>query len=125
MRSPPFWRPRAAASIRRRSSPNSALNSPRASLAPTPSESLLGAKAALEAQAADEGLTSRNPWRIDWSTLLRRTYDLDVLRCECGGSLKVVALVTDRETALEILERLGVPTEPLARARSPDRLLAG
>ena len=100
--------------------PRSAQRPP--AVAPTPAQSLPGARAAVETQAAAEALASRNPWRIDWCTLLKRTFDFDVLRCECGGSLKVVALVTDRETACEILERLGLPTRPppLARARSPD-----
>jgi hypothetical protein len=62
------------------------------------------------------------PWRIDWATLLKRTYDIDVLACPCGGRLRIAALVTDREQAREILERLGLPSAPppLPRARSPD-----
>jgi hypothetical protein len=36
--------------------------------------------------------------------------------------VKVIALVTDRDAARELLERLGLPAKPppLARARSPD-----
>jgi hypothetical protein len=61
------------------------------------------------------------PWRIDWATLLKRTYDFDVLACPCGGRMKIAALVTDREQAREILERLGLPNTPppFPRARSP------
>ena len=36
-----------------------------------------------------------SPWRIDWATLLLRTYDYDALKCECGGRLKAVELVTE------------------------------
>jgi hypothetical protein len=62
------------------------------------------------------------PWRIDWATLLKRTYDIDVLACRCGGRLRIAALATDRERAREILECLGLPSAPppLPRARSPD-----
>jgi hypothetical protein len=63
-----------------------------------------------------------NPWRIDWATLLRRTYDLDVLKCRCGGRLKAAELVTDAVRAKEFLERFGMSTKPppIARARLPD-----
>lgn len=62
------------------------------------------------------------PTRIDWATLLKRTYDLDVLSCSCGGRLRVVELVTDAERVKELLEQFGMSTKPppIARARSPD-----
>jgi hypothetical protein len=54
--------------------------------------------------------------------LLKRIYDVDALACPCGGRLRFIALITERETAQTILEAMGLPTEapPLARARSPD-----
>ena len=63
-----------------------------------------------------------NPWRIDWAALLKRTYDFDVLACECGGRLKAVELVTEAGRAKELLEQFGMSTKPppIARARSPD-----
>ena len=63
-----------------------------------------------------------NAWRIDWATLLKRTYDLDVLACACGGRLKFVELVTDADRAREVLEMLGQPSAlpPLPRARAPN-----
>ena len=33
------------------------------------------------------GAATPKPW-LDWATLLRRTYDLDVLTCPCGGRLR-------------------------------------
>ena len=34
--------------------------------------------------------------RVDWATLLRRTFDVDVTRCtKCAGRITVRALVTD------------------------------
>jgi hypothetical protein len=62
------------------------------------------------------------PWRIDWATLLRRVHSVDALACPCGGRLRFVALVTEPETAKEILQSMGLPTDlpPVARARSPD-----
>ena len=66
------------------------------------------------------GAATPKPW-LDWATLLRRTYDLDVLACPCGGRLRFIALVTEREAVVPLLESLGLPTTPpvRARARSP------
>ena len=59
--------------------------------------------------------------RIDWASLVRRTYLDDVLSCPCGGRRFVVADITDRDVAAAILGHLGLPTQPppIARARSP------
>ena len=36
--------------------------------------------------------------RIDWATLLKRTFGLDVLECsKCGGRMKVIACITEAE----------------------------
>jgi hypothetical protein len=66
------------------------------------------------------GAATPKPW-LDWATLLRRTYDLDVLTCPRGGRLRSIALVTEREAIVPLLESLGLPTTPpvRARARSP------
>jgi hypothetical protein len=64
--------------------------------------------------------------RVDWATLLRRTFDVDVLRCSsCGGRLRVLGEVTDAAMVRLVLESLGLPTEPppVARARDPTELL--
>lgn len=78
--------------------------------------------------AADEradrgGRVATRVSRIDWATLLKRTYDVDVLACEgCGGRLRLVAVITDATTAREVLASLGLDATvpPVARARSPD-----
>jgi hypothetical protein len=61
--------------------------------------------------------------RVDWATLLRRSFQVDVLECpKCHGRLRVLAVITEREPARKILAHLGLPTQapPLARARAPD-----
>jgi len=51
--------------------------------------------------------------RVDWATLLRRTFDTDVKRCTgCGGRMTVRAIVTD---AASIARLLGA----LRRSRDP------
>jgi hypothetical protein len=59
--------------------------------------------------------------RIDWASLVRRTYLEDVLSCPCGGRRFIVADITERDVATAILGHLGLPTQPppIARARSP------
>lgn len=61
------------------------------------------------------------PRWIDWATLLKRVYDIDVLACPCGGRLRFKEVIDEREHAAKILRRLGLPAEPpiIARARAP------
>ena len=64
--------------------------------------------------------------RVDWATLLRRSFDVDVLRCAaCGGRLRVLGEVTDSSLVGLILESLGVPKDGprAAKARDPTDLL--
>jgi hypothetical protein len=60
--------------------------------------------------------------RVDWASLLRRTFETEVLECpRCGGRLRPIALITDADVARCILAAMGVPVEapPVARARDP------
>jgi hypothetical protein len=60
--------------------------------------------------------------RVDWASLLRRSFEVDVLQCpRCQERLRVLAVITEREPVQRILAHLGVFTEvpPLARARDP------
>ena len=60
--------------------------------------------------------------RVDWASLLRRSFSADVLECpKCHGRLRVLAVITERESVRRILAHLGMPTDapPLAHARDP------
>jgi hypothetical protein len=64
--------------------------------------------------------------RVDWATLLRRTFEVDVLACaHCGGRLRVLGESTEPSMVRLILESLGLHTEApvAARARDPTDLL--
>ena len=64
--------------------------------------------------------------RLDWASLLRRSFQVDVLECaRCGGRLRVLGEVTDPAMVRLVLESLGMPTEAprVARARDPTELL--
>jgi hypothetical protein len=41
--------------------------------------------------------------RLDWATLLHRVYDIDALRCECGGDIRFEELVQDPKKAKAFL----------------------
>jgi hypothetical protein len=59
---------------------------------------------------------------VDWATLLRRSFSVDVMECpKCHGRLRMVAVITEREPVRRILAHLGMPTDapPVARARDP------
>ena len=60
--------------------------------------------------------------RTDWARLLRRSTDVDALKCPtCDGRLRVLAIITERGPVHRILSHLGLPTgpPPVARARDP------
>jgi len=60
--------------------------------------------------------------RVDWASLLRRSFSVDVLQCpKCHGRLRVIAVITEREPIARILAHVGMPTgpPPLTRARDP------
>jgi hypothetical protein len=51
----------------------------------------------------DGALYAATP-RVDWANLLRRSFDVDVMACaKCGGPLRVLAVITEREPVRHIL----------------------
>ena len=74
----------------------------------------------------EEGLLYAATPRVDWPTLLRRTFDIDVLQCpRCEGRLRILSVITDEPVVARILPALGLPTDAptVARARDPTDLL--
>ncbi len=64
--------------------------------------------------------------RVDWASLLRRSFQVDVLACpRCDGRLRVLGEVTDPARIRLVLDALGMPTDAprAARARDPTELL--
>jgi len=52
------------------------------------------------------------PRYYKWAELMRRTFDIDVLRCpNCGGRMKLIAVIEDPKVIRKILEHLRLPTE--------------
>lgn len=62
--------------------------------------------------------------RLDWATLQQRTFGVDVFTCHCGGRRKVLAVITARRTAEEMLSNMGLLTTrvPAPQAQAPPQL---
>ncbi len=71
---------------------------------PAPSAPVLSTSPPWRATAA---VSPRRP-RLDWATLQRRTFGVDVWRCLCGGTRTVLAVVTSPRAAEEVLRNLGL-----------------
>jgi hypothetical protein len=59
---------------------------------------------------------------VDWASLLRRTFQVDVLACaHCGGRLRVLSVISEPAPVRRILEHLGLDADapPVAGARDP------
>jgi hypothetical protein len=59
---------------------------------------------------------------IPWAELLKRVRDIDALSCsECGGRLRMISLILQKDVVRRILLSLGLPCEPpvIARACAP------
>jgi hypothetical protein len=49
---------------------------------------------------------------VDWATLLRRVFAIEVLLCACGGQRRIIAQIEPGPVARKILAHLGLPTSP-------------
>jgi len=49
-----------------------------------------------------------------WRELIRRIYEVDPLVCPCGGTLRVIAFLTERAVVERILRHLGLWPPPAA-----------
>ena len=61
--------------------------------------------------------------RVDWASLLRRSFEVDVLACaSCGGRLRVLGEVTEPAMVRLVLDSLGMPTDapPRGPRSGPD-----
>jgi hypothetical protein len=67
----------------------------------------------------DHPPTHRSRYR-PWAELLKRTFQIDVERCGCGGRFKLRALVIEAHNIERLLRYLGEPLEPPKRAPARD-----
>jgi len=58
------------------------------------------------------GKAKRRNDRMDWASLLKRVYKVDVFQCgACGGKARPIAVIQDPEVVKKILRHLGLPVE--------------
>ena len=73
-------------------------------------------------------LEEQDPLRIRlkkaWQELLKRIYEVDPLRCPCGGTLKRIALITDPKVIKKI-QAASTPKTFLGRETSEERARRG
>ena len=69
----------------------------------------------VDADAPDAPARAR---RLDWSTLMKRAYALDVLVCpKCQGSMSIIGIIDDEDAAVQILDHLGFSSRAPPRGR--------
>ena len=58
---------------------------------------------------------------IDWASLLKRVYDIDVFEFPCGGRMRVISVIEDPTVIKKILDHLHLPAElpTIHPARAP------
>jgi hypothetical protein len=55
----------------------------------------------------------RRSGNYTWAELMRRTFGYDVMAClECGGRMKLIAMIEEPAVIAKILTHLNLPTEP-------------
>ena len=70
----------------------------------------------------DRKKTGSTKYRLTWSALLARIFQIDISVCpECGGHMKIIAFITEPESIRRYLRGVGLPTDPpvIAAARPP------
>ena len=66
-----------------------------------------------------DGVVHTNGMENFW-TLLKRSMDLDALKCpRCPGTMNVIASIEDEEQAAKILAAMGIPSD--LRVTEPSR----
>jgi hypothetical protein len=74
--------------------------------------------------AVEEAAASNAPrsLRRQWAELMRRSFGFDVLSCaDCGGKMRLLAVILDLSVIRKVLSHIGLPSEPPtpAAARAP------
>ncbi len=62
------------------------------------------------------------PVRMTWARLLKRVFDIDIEQCQCGGKLKLVAIIEEPAVIEKILKQIGLAPQPPPRAPARERV---
>lgn len=72
--------------------------------------------------ASPKSTSVPSTYRLDWASLLKRVFGVDVLKCSrCQGKMRLIACIEEPDVAKKILEHLGLRAEalPTLRAQAP------
>ena len=61
------------------------------------------------------------PLRMTWARLLKRVFDIDIEQCQCGGKLKLIAIIEEPAVIEKILKHIGLDPQPPPRAPARKR----
>jgi hypothetical protein len=87
---------------------------------PQDSAKALPAAAAATTTGSQDPPEPGRPMRLGWAKLLKRVFDLDLTRCpHCGGDLRIIAAILQRQAIEKILNHLGL--DPQRPPRTPAR----
>ncbi len=75
-----------------------------------------GERPARGAGAAEIPTPSQRARRREWAKLIAKVFEVDPLRCPCGGTMRVVAFILDPTAIRKILQHR---PRPEARAHAP------
>jgi hypothetical protein len=53
-----------------------------------------------------------HPRNYSWAELMARVFEIDVLKCECGGRMRILCAINPPEAIVKILDCLGLPSRP-------------
>ena len=69
------------------------------------------------AQIKEEQVTNEGPILQRWAKFLARVFMIDVTKCsDCGGEVKVMAVIFERSVIQKILSHVGIDPEPPPQA---------
>ena len=67
--------------------------------------------AALDQEPASTDASPLRKRALPWAELLRRVFAIDILKCDqCGGDMKIIAIIPASEATEAILDHLGIDT---------------
>jgi hypothetical protein len=87
----------------------------RAAIVPIPAQTTTANTG--ECAHADDGRA-----RMSWARLLKRVFEFDIERCECGGKLEIISAIEEPAVIERMLTHLGLSAQP--PPRTPPRRLA-
>jgi hypothetical protein len=59
-----------------------------------------------------EKLNCSHPRNYSWAELMKRVFEIDVLKCECGGRMRILSAINPPDAIRKILDCLGLPSRP-------------